>query len=300
MRQVILCAALCFVTSAGEISLGVLQAPVALGAEAISAAKPASASDELKRRDEDVDVPSGSSDRAAIGTFSKAELCATAILVAESNSLPGSFFARLIQQESGFSPHVVSPAGAQGIAQFMPQTASSRGLADPFEPIGALAASGKYLAELVGQFGNLGLAAAAYNAGPKRVQEWIARRGTLPAETRHYVFSVTGHAAEAWVPHQALPSSLELSPAANCRFASDDAVRAFPAWKEQAQSFPSATVRPMIVVAERHSLPRPSQFIVGRPVSAAIKAAEAKVLARLKSETASKARRDAMRVASIR
>jgi soluble lytic murein transglycosylase-like protein len=55
------------------------------------------------------------------------------------------------------------------------------------------------LAELVEQFGNLGLAAAAYNAGPKRVQDWVARKRGLPAETRKYVQSITGRAAEHWV-----------------------------------------------------------------------------------------------------
>src|SRR5207247_1330486 len=113
------------------------------------------------------------SERPQGATLSKTKLCGTAALAAEANNLPASFFTRLIQQESGFNPHIVSSAGAQGIAQFMPRTASSVGLADPFEPIGALRASAKFLADLVHQFGNLGLAAAAYNAGPKRVQDWI-------------------------------------------------------------------------------------------------------------------------------
>jgi hypothetical protein len=48
------------------------------------------------------------------------------------------------------------------------------------------------------RFGNLGLAAAAYNAGPQRVQDWLAARGGLPKETRRYVEIVTGHSAEEW------------------------------------------------------------------------------------------------------
>ena len=68
----------------------------------------------------------------------------------------------------------VSPKGASGIAQFMPQTADWHGLADPFDPIEALRHSAAYLRELRDQFGNLGLAAAAHNAGPGRVSAWLA------------------------------------------------------------------------------------------------------------------------------
>ena len=67
--------------------------------------------------------------------FTRSELCHTAASVATANNLPIPFFANLIQQESGFRPHVVSSAGAQGIAQFMPQVAASNGLANPFDPI---------------------------------------------------------------------------------------------------------------------------------------------------------------------
>ena len=131
--------------------------------------------------------------------YSKTELCDTVASVAAVNNLPLGFFSNLIHQESGFKPHVISPVGAQGIAQFMPRVAAAYGLANPFDPIAALTASGKLLAELVDQFGNLGLAAAAYNAGPKRVQDWLARKRGLPAETRNYVQSITGRAAEHWV-----------------------------------------------------------------------------------------------------
>ena len=92
----------------------------------------------------------------------------------------------------------MSPAGAVGIAQFMPKVATGRGLADPFEPAAALHESAEFLRELLNRFGNLGLAAAAYNAGPKRVQDWLAKRGPLPRETRNYVHIITGHRAEKW------------------------------------------------------------------------------------------------------
>ena len=89
--------------------------------------------------------------------------------------------------------------GAQGIAQFMPQTAAMRGLANAFEPLQALRESASYLRELRTTFsGNLGLAAAAYNAGPAAVEAWLAGRGVLPFETQAYVRIVTGYAAEAW------------------------------------------------------------------------------------------------------
>jgi hypothetical protein len=104
----------------------------------------------------------------------------------------------LIRQESNFNPNSVSHAGAQGIAQFMPGTARWRGLADPFEPLQALYESARWLGELREQFGNLGLAAAAYNAGPRRVQDWLAGRGGLPGETRAYVRIITGRPAEDW------------------------------------------------------------------------------------------------------
>jgi hypothetical protein len=117
---------------------------------------------------------------------------------AAENELPVEFFARVIWQESRFNARAVSRAGAQGIAQFMPRTADWRGLADPFDPIGALRHSASYLRDLRNRFGNLGLAAAGYNAGPGRVSQWLAGRRTLPSETRNYVAIVTGWTADEW------------------------------------------------------------------------------------------------------
>jgi soluble lytic murein transglycosylase-like protein len=124
--------------------------------------------------------------------------CLALAKAAAAHDLPLDFFVRLIRQESSFNPNSVSHAGAQGIAQFMPGTARWRGLADPFEPLQALYESARWLRELREQFGNLGLAAAAYNAGPRRVQDWLAGRGGLPGETRAYVRIITGRAAEEW------------------------------------------------------------------------------------------------------
>ena len=127
------------------------------------------------------------------------EICRTLAQAAADNDLPEEFFTRLIWQESRFDPAAVSPAGARGIAQFMPQTAAMRGLTNAFEPLQALRESASYLRELRTTFrGNLGLAAAAYNAGPAQVEAWLAGRRSLPFETQAYVRIVTGYSAEAW------------------------------------------------------------------------------------------------------
>jgi hypothetical protein len=80
----------------------------------------------------------------------------------------------------------------------MPATAGWHGLADPFDPTESLRHSAAYLRELLERFGNLGLAAAAYNAGPGRVSAWLTSHRALPAETRNYVALVTGWTADEW------------------------------------------------------------------------------------------------------
>jgi Transglycosylase SLT domain/SPOR domain len=118
---------------------------------------------------------------------------------ARIQSLPVAFLTRLIWQESSFRPNTVSPAGAQGIAQFMPKTADERGVANPFDPEEAIPKSAELLADLKQRFGNLGLAAAAYNAGPARVANWLAGHGNLPAEIRDYVLIIARHPVEDWI-----------------------------------------------------------------------------------------------------
>ena len=117
---------------------------------------------------------------------------------ANAHGLPVGFFTRLIWRESSFRLDVVSHAGAQGVAQFMPGTARQRGLADPFDPEAAIPTAAALLADLRRRFGNLGLAAAAYNAGPERVRQWLAGRSGLPMETVTYVARITGRTAEDW------------------------------------------------------------------------------------------------------
>jgi soluble lytic murein transglycosylase-like protein len=130
-------------------------------------------------------------------------VCLMIEAAARVHDVPLEFFARVIWQESRMRPDAVGPRtrsgdNAQGIAQFMPKTAAERGLLDPFDPVEALPKSAQFLRELRDQFGNWGLAAAAYNAGPARVRAWLAGSRTLPPETRHYVAAITGKPAEEW------------------------------------------------------------------------------------------------------
>src|SRR5436190_19560458 len=130
-------------------------------------------------------------------------VCLMIEAAARANGLPLEFFARVIWQESSFKANAVGPTTrsgdrAQGIAQFMPRTAAERGLLDPFDPVQALPKSAEFLRELRDQFGNLGLAVAAYNAGPARVRGWLAGSRSLPLETRRYVQAITGISADEW------------------------------------------------------------------------------------------------------
>jgi hypothetical protein len=127
-----------------------------------------------------------------------AEVCDLLNLHAQRNNLPVDFFTRLIWKESIFDAQAVSPVGAEGIAQFMPGTAKLRGLKNSFDHREALAAAAEYLAFLTEKFGNLGLAAAAYNFGEDGTSSWLQNRRTLPAETEDYVLAITGHAAAEW------------------------------------------------------------------------------------------------------
>src|SRR6266540_2640995 len=74
----------------------------------------------------------------------------------------------------------------------MPRTAAAMGVEDPFDPVQALPASARLLQGLHRRYGNLGLAAAAYNAGEPLVNRWLQRGGVLPQETRKYVLIITG------------------------------------------------------------------------------------------------------------
>ena len=110
----------------------------------------------------------------------------------------------LIQQESGFDPSAQSSAGASGLTQLMPGTASSMGVANPLNPTESIEGGARYLSQLMSQFGgNAEDALAAYNAGPGAVQQY----GGIPpyAETQSYVSKVLGY-AEAY--RQTHPASI--------------------------------------------------------------------------------------------
>ncbi len=150
-------------------------------------------------------------------TIPHTEVCEALASAALNNDVPTPFFIRLIWQESGFRQHITSPAGAQGVAQFMPATAAEHGLDDPFNPLQAVRASARLLRELIQQFGNVGLAAAAYNAGPRRVQDWLDRKGKLPEETQNYVERITGKKAEQWKIKTASAAPIRVPARAPCQ-----------------------------------------------------------------------------------
>ena len=155
-------------------------------------------------------------------TDTREAMCLMIELAAKANDLPLEFFARVIWQESRFQSDAVGPVTrsgqrAQGIAQFMPGTASERRLLDPFDPVQALPKSAEFLSELRQQFGNLGLAAAAYNAGPRRVQEWLAGSGYMPQETRNYVSAITGATVDEWARPGTKDKPPGRAPSSSCR-----------------------------------------------------------------------------------
>ncbi|HEU4737484.1 MAG TPA: transglycosylase SLT domain-containing protein [Solirubrobacterales bacterium] len=84
--------------------------------------------------------------------------------------VPPALMAGQLMAESGFDPNAGSPAGAQGIAQFMPSTAAAYGLANPYDPVAAIDAEAHLMSDLLRQFGSAELALAAYNAGPAPVE----------------------------------------------------------------------------------------------------------------------------------
>jgi hypothetical protein len=180
------------------------------------------------------------------GPFDK--ICRAVERISAENDLPVEFFTRLIWQESKFETRLVSRKGARGIAQFMPATAAERGLRNPFEPLQALKESGSYLRELFITFGNLGLAAAAYNAGPGRVSHWLAGRTRLPDETEKYVEIVTGHPVKEWTSSTPpkwgeveIPKDVPCDELATLIGASHEEAKVRPVALEQTNATPSAT-----------------------------------------------------------
>lgn len=103
-----------------------------------------------------------------------------------ANGLDADIFQRQIQQESGFQPRIGSSAGAQGIAQIMPDTARGWGV-NPNDPAAALNAAAKHMAGYVKSYGSYKNALVAYNAGPSRVGR------PLYPETANYIKTILGN-----------------------------------------------------------------------------------------------------------
>jgi hypothetical protein len=158
--------------------------------------------------------PDSTTNKGEASRQTQQSVCLLLESAARANGLPIEFFVQLIWRESRFRPTTVGPSTrsgkhALGIAQFMPATAAERNLLDPLNPIEALPKAAEFLKDLRGQFGNLGLAAAAYNAGPGRVRAWMAGAASMPAQTRAYVEAVTGNSVDRWAAGQGLEVNAE-------------------------------------------------------------------------------------------
>jgi soluble lytic murein transglycosylase-like protein len=119
-------------------------------------------------------------------------------------SVSASLLAAQLYAESNFNPFAESPAGARGIAQFMPGTAPSYGLSDPFDPAASIDAQAHLMRDLLRRFASPPLALAAYNAGPVPVE----RCGCVPdiPETQAYVARVIGLLAGAGAISSPVPA----------------------------------------------------------------------------------------------
>jgi hypothetical protein len=132
----------------------------------------------------------GGDGRGALPTFVPPHFAAPIAAAAQRWNVSAALLAAQLYAESGFNPFAVSPAGAQGIAQFMPGTARSLGLDDPFDAARAIDAQGHLMRDLLRQLGSVPLALAAYNAGPGAVSAC----GCIPPypETQAYVTRILG------------------------------------------------------------------------------------------------------------
>jgi soluble lytic murein transglycosylase-like protein len=102
---------------------------------------------------------------------------------AKANSVEPKLIRAVMEQESGLRPCAVSPKGAQGLMQLMPQTAAELDVSDPFDPAQNVQGGAKYLRQLLDKFkGDTAQALAAYNAGPNSAGQ--------PEETRQYVAAI--------------------------------------------------------------------------------------------------------------
>jgi hypothetical protein len=139
-----------------------------------------------------VDVPTGDIDRfeedlsIPVAVHSSQPMNEAINAVSSRHHLDPDLINSVIHAESGFNPRAVSPKGAQGLMQLMPQTASRLGVVNSFDPDDNLEGGTRYLRELLERYNfDLIKALAAYNAGPRRVEQY---HGVPPYyETQAYV-----------------------------------------------------------------------------------------------------------------
>nr|WP_252733790.1 lytic transglycosylase domain-containing protein [Paracoccus marinaquae] len=173
------------------------------GVDAIDGRPPAQQSDKLRCTDDGRDC-------IRLENYA-ADVCQMIERNAVERGLDPNFLARLLWKESRFEPGAISPVGAQGIAQFMPGTADLYDLHDPFNPALAIHKAAWYLAFLRDTFGNIGMAAVAYNGGENRASRFLAGQTSLPYETLDYVESITGHSAQRWRDNPPATAELRLA-----------------------------------------------------------------------------------------
>ena len=143
----------------------------------------------------------GALSAGSLPSFVPAEFREPILRSAARWNVSAALLAGQLMAESGFDPNAGSPAGAQGIAQFMPSTAAAYGLADPFDPVAAIEAQGHLMSDLLRQFASPELALAAYNAGPAPVE--ACRCVPAYPETQAYVsriLALLGGAGALFVP----------------------------------------------------------------------------------------------------
>jgi soluble lytic murein transglycosylase-like protein len=158
----------------------------------------------LNRADDELPVDAHSSRLPPLGQPLSREIEAAA----QAHGLDPKLLHALVIQESGYRVSALSSAGAAGLTQLMPATASDLGVVDRFDPVENLRGGAEYLARQINRFRRLDLALAAYNAGPNRV----AALGRVPAiaETRYYVSAVIAC-------YLALSAGREIRSSAECR-----------------------------------------------------------------------------------
>lgn len=191
---------------AAVAALAVLAAPAVQAFPAVDAVEgrpPAAQSDKVRCTDDGRDC-------IRLDHYA-ADVCMLIERNALEHGLDPNFLARLLWKESRFEPGAISPVGALGIAQFMPGTAELYDLHDPFNPAQAIHKSAWYLRHLTDTFGNIGLAAVAYNGGENRAARFIGQNGGLPYETQDYVAAITGFEALRWRDNPPQPSEVKLA-----------------------------------------------------------------------------------------